>query len=187
MKMKKQFCTYCMDYRECEFQEKNKKEKIDNIEIEYLEKCYICKTCGEKIYGDLLDYNTIEANNKLREQTGIIQVSEIEEILNKYNIGKKPLSLVLGLGEITITRYLDGQNPTRDNSELLKNILRNPILYEMYLEVNKDNTYITKGDANNGKDNWTVNNRMIKGKVGFYIKYVGWPTVKLSEYLEEGS
>ena len=138
MKMKKQFCTYCMDYRECEFQEKNKKEKIDNIEIEYLEKCYICKTCGEKIYGDLLDYNTIEANNKLREKTGLIQVSEIQEILNKYNIGKKPLSLVLGLGEITITRYLDGQNPTRDNSELLKNILRNPILYEMYLEVNKD-------------------------------------------------
>ena len=72
MKMKKQFCTYCMDYRECEFQEKNKKEKIDNIEIEYLEKCYICKTCGEKIYGDLLDYNTIAANKrKNRSYTSI--------------------------------------------------------------------------------------------------------------------
>ena len=136
--MKRIFCTHCMEDRECDYKERMKKIKINKLEIEYLEKYYVCKTCGEELYDDLLDYNVREANKKLREQTGLIQVSEIEEILNKYNIGKKPLSLVLGLGEITITRYLDGQNPTRDNSELLKNILRNPILYEMYLEVNKD-------------------------------------------------
>lgn len=33
---------------------------------------------------------------------------------------------------------MEGQNPTKTNSELLKNILNNPLLYEMYLEVNKD-------------------------------------------------
>ena len=136
--MKKQFCTHCMDDRECDYKERNKKLKIDKIEIEYLEKYYVCKTCGEELYGDLLDYNVREGNKKLREQTGLIQVSDIQAIIDKYGIGKKPLSLVLGLGEITITRYLDGQNPTKDNSELLKNILNNPILYEMYLEVNKD-------------------------------------------------
>ena len=136
--MKKQFCTHCMDDRECDYKERNKKLKIDKIEIEYLEKYYVCKTCGEELYGDLLDYNIREGNKKLREQTGLIQVSEIQAIIDKYSIGKKPLSLVLGLGEITITRYLDGQNPTKDNSELLKNILNNPLLYEMYLEVNKD-------------------------------------------------
>ena len=136
--MKEQFCTHCMEDRECEYKERIKKEKIDDIEIEYLEKYYICKTCGEEIYGDLLDYNVREANNKLREKTGLIQINDIEKIIEKYNIGKKPLSLVLGLGEITITRYLDGQNPTKENSELLKNVLNNPMLYEMYLEVNKD-------------------------------------------------
>ena len=121
--MKKQFCTHCMDDRECDYKERNKKLKIDKIEIEYLEKYYVCKTCGEELYGDLFDYNVREGNKKLREQTGLIQVSEIQAIIDKYSIGKKPLSLVLGLGEITITRYLDGQNPTKDNSELLKNIL----------------------------------------------------------------
>lgn len=136
--MKKQFCTHCMEDRECEYKERNKKLKIDELEIEYLEKYYVCKTCGEELYGDLFDYNIREGNKKLREQTGLIQVSQIQEIIDKYNIGKKPLSLVLGLGEITITRYLDGRNPSKDNSELLKNILNNPLLYEMYLEVNKD-------------------------------------------------
>ena len=61
------------------------------------------------------------------------------------------------------------------------------VIVHRVVEVNKDNTYITKGDANNGKDNWIVNNKMIKGSVNFYVKYVGWPTVKLSEYLEEGN
>ena len=61
------------------------------------------------------------------------------------------------------------------------------VIVHRIVEVNKDNTYITKGDANNGKDNWIVNNKMIKGSVNFYVKYVGWPTVKLSEYLEEGN
>ncbi len=134
----KRFCENCLEEVNCNYNERIKKEKIDNLNIEYLEKYYVCDVCGEEFYDDLFDYNVNEANKKLREQTGLIQVSEIQEIIDKYNIGKKPLSLVLGLGEITITRYLDGQNPTRDNSELLKNILNNPILYEMYLEVNKD-------------------------------------------------
>ncbi len=138
MKKNKQFCTHCMDDKDCDYREEYITETIDNNTISFLSKYYICKDCGEKIYGDLLDYNVMEANKKLREQTGLIQINEIEEILDKYNIGKKPLSLILGLGEITITRYLDGQNPTRENSELLKKISNNPLLYEMYLEVNKD-------------------------------------------------
>ena len=138
MKNKKQFCDNCLEYRSCKYEEKKIKEKIDGIEIEYLEKYYICDNCGEKFYGDLYDYNVTTANEKLREKSGLITVGEIEEIINKYNIGKKPLSLVLGFGEITITRYLSGQNPTKDNSDLLKSILNNPFLYEMFLIGNKE-------------------------------------------------
>ena len=132
------YCTNCLKNVNCKYEEKDIKEIIDGIEIEYLEKYYICDNCGKKFYGDLYDYNVITANEKLREKTGLITVGEIEEIINKYSIGKKPLSLVLGFGEITITRYLLGQNPTKDNSYILKNILNNPFLYEMYLIGNKD-------------------------------------------------
>ena len=136
--MKKQFCSECMKNVNCKYKEKNISKKIDDIDIEYLEKYYICDECGNKIYGDLLDYNTNIVNEKLREKTGLITKKEINEITRKYAIGKKPLSLVLGLGEITLMRYLKGSNPSKENSELLRNILNNPFYYEMYLEVNKD-------------------------------------------------
>lgn len=132
------YCDYCLKEVNCEYKESNKIDIINGTEINYLEKYYVCSKCGNEFYDDLYNYNVKTVNNKLREKSGLITNNEIEEIMKKYSIGKKPLSIVLGLGEITITRYLSGQNPTKDNSFLLKNILNNPFLYEMYLMANKD-------------------------------------------------
>ena len=136
--MKRQFCENCMSERECTYKEKKIKELINNKEIEYIKKYYVCNTCGNDIYGDLLDDNIISANRELRKNNNIITTEEINEILDKYCIGKKPLSLVLRLGEINIIRYLNGSNPTREISDLLKNISNNPFLYELYLLAAKD-------------------------------------------------
>lgn len=68
----------------------------------------------------------------------IIQKNEIQEILEKYNIGKKPLSLVLGWGEVTIIRYLDGQIPDQFHSEILFKIKEDYRELAKYLEKNKD-------------------------------------------------
>lgn len=43
--------------------------------------------------------------------------------MNIYNIRKAPLSIVLGFGEITITRYLSGQMPSKEYSNIIKNAL----------------------------------------------------------------
>ena len=45
--------------------------------------------------------------------------------------------------------------------------------------------YLTKGDANNAVDNWELTDNNIKGKCKFVIKYLGIPTVALSEFLSE--
>ena len=136
--MMKKFCGHCFKEVECTYNERIKEFEYDNNKFSFLEKYYVCDECHEEFYDDLNDYNVITANNEMRKAYGTITISEIEEIIEKYNIGKKPLSLILGLGEITITRYLDGQNPTKENSELLKNIKDNPCLYELYLLGNKD-------------------------------------------------
>lgn len=68
----------------------------------------------------------------------IIKREEIEEILEKYQIGKKPLSLVLGWGEITIIRYLDGQTPNLFHSNILLSIKDNYYEFAKYLEKNKN-------------------------------------------------
>lgn len=62
----------------------------------------------------------------------------MQEILDKYAIGKKPLSLILGLGEVTIPRYFVSGNPSKEVSDLLKRIKDNPMLFETYLISNKD-------------------------------------------------
>ena len=67
----------------------------------------------------------------------IISIKEINEIIEKYNIGKRPLSIILGFGEITITRYLDGYPVTKQKSDILKEILDSPEEYLKYLEKNK--------------------------------------------------
>jgi len=67
----------------------------------------------------------------------VISKNEIEEILKKYNIGKKPLSLVLGWGEITIIRYLDGGIPDKLHSDVLYSIKNDPYKLLEYLENNK--------------------------------------------------
>lgn len=136
--MKKKFCDHCLKEVNYQYKEEFVKETIHNITIKYLKKYYICLECGNQFYDDLLDYNVESANNELRGKNNLILKKEIEDILLKYNIGKKNLSTVLGLGEVTITRYLDGTNPTKENSELLKMILSNPNLYELYLITNKE-------------------------------------------------
>ncbi len=133
----RKFCEHCLKEVNCTYGERQKELEYLNQKVKFLEKYYICNNCENEFYDDLYDYNIKAGNNELRKLSGTITIDEIKEITQKYNIGKKPLSLVLGLGEITITRYLDGQNPTKENSELLKNILNNPLLYEIYLEANK--------------------------------------------------
>lgn len=68
----------------------------------------------------------------------IIEKKEIEEILEKYAIGKKPLSLVLGWGEITIIRYLEGKKPDKFHSDILWKIKNDPEELLKYLEKNYD-------------------------------------------------
>ncbi len=66
-----------------------------------------------------------------------ISKDEILQILKQYNIGRKPLSLLLGWGQTTILRYLNGITPTPEYSKELFHILKDPSYYLMLLEKNK--------------------------------------------------
>lgn len=135
----KKFCDKCLKEVECTYHEKETELIIDNNKINYLKKYYVCNECENAFLDDLHDYDIETVNNELRKINNIITTEEIEEILKKYNIGKKPLSIVLGLGEVNILRYLNGSNPTKEISELLKMVLNKPFLYELYLLNSKDN------------------------------------------------
>ena len=43
----------------------------------------------------------------------LVSIDDIKKLMEIYHLGKAPLSYALGFGEITITRYLYGQIPSR--------------------------------------------------------------------------
>jgi len=67
----------------------------------------------------------------------LIGREEILQILEKYNIGRKPLSLLLGWGQTTILRYLNGITPTPEYSKELFHILKDPSYYLELLTTNR--------------------------------------------------
>ncbi|MBR1936917.1 MAG: signal peptidase I [Bacilli bacterium] len=54
---------------------------------------------------------------------------------------------------------------------------------KVYDETNK--MYQTKGDANNKRDAWIVTKKSSFGKVVFRVRWLGWPTIALSELLSK--
>ena len=112
----------------------------EEISMKYNGKKAICKKCGKEIIIDEIeDFNQFQFEEQYRKLNEIISKKEINELLTKYQIGKRPLSLLLGFGEVTITRYLSDYIPTKKNSLLLKKILYNPECYYSILITNKKN------------------------------------------------
>lgn len=72
------------------------------------------------------------------ENLGTISGDEIKLILDRYRIGKKPLAKLLGWGETTIIRYMEGDVPTCEYSNKLRAILDNPEYYYELLLQRKD-------------------------------------------------
>lgn len=66
-----------------------------------------------------------------------ISVNQIKEILEMYNIGKKPLAKLLGWGETTVIRYLEGDIPTTEYTEKLQEIAESPMYYYRILLENQ--------------------------------------------------
>ncbi|MGE5633316.1 MAG: type II TA system antitoxin MqsA family protein [Caulobacteraceae bacterium] len=135
---KKEYCPSCDKHVEYTMKEEVVKEKIKGIEFEYIAKIAYCNECGEEIYiAELSDENISRANEIYREKEGIATIKEINELLEKYNIGAEPLSKLLGWGDKTISRYQKGLVPSREYSERLKE-LSNPLKMRELLERNRE-------------------------------------------------
>lgn len=72
------------------------------------------------------------------ETEAVISADEIKLILDRYRIGKKPLAKLLGWGETTIIRYMEGDIPTNEYSNKLRTILDDPEFYYDLLSRRKD-------------------------------------------------
>ena len=133
------FCTVCRKETEYTLQKRNIKKKIKEVEYTFGITVAICDECGEEIsIPGLIDKNIQEVDEQYRAYEGIVSIGDIEKLMKIYKIGKAPLSLALGFGEITITRYLSGQIPSKEYSDIMKRALSSPTFMKEKLRENRE-------------------------------------------------
>jgi len=134
----KTYCYFCDKEVSYNIQEKDIQMLIKGTDITYKGKITLCEECGNEIYvGELDDENITIANKEYRKRACLITVEEIQQLLDKYDIGKKPLAKLLGWGETTIERYVNGITPLKIYSDELKK-LQDPKYMQKLFEGNKD-------------------------------------------------
>lgn len=136
---RRDFCVECRKETEYFLQKKDIVKIIRDKKYTFGITVAICTECGEKMsIPGLIDKNTLEIDEQYRTAEGLISIDDIEKIMKIYRIGKAPLSLALGFGEVTIPRYLEGQIPSKDYSDTVKMALSSPAYMKQKLMENRE-------------------------------------------------
>ncbi len=138
-KERTQFCIECRKETMYRIQRVPYEKCIRGKDYEFEISEAVCENCGETVsLPGLLDSNAQEIDRQYRLQEGIVSIEDINHLMELYKIGKAPLSLSLGFGEITITRYLSGQVPSKEYSDVIRKALESPSYMMEKLNENID-------------------------------------------------
>lgn len=133
------FCMECRKETEYALQKTLITKTIREKEYQFLITTAHCKECGCEVgIKGLLDYNVNEIDEQFRKIEGIVSLEEIEKLGKIYHLGKAPLSIALGFGEVTISRYFAGQIPSKEYSDIMRAALSDINVMKRLLESNKD-------------------------------------------------
>lgn len=132
------FCEECRDDRDYIVRTVPMTGTLKGVDYPYMGQEARCRVCGSPVFvPELNDFNLRALSDAYREKNGIVSLEAIREIPEKYAIGKRPLSLLLGWGEQTFSRYWEGDLPTKQYSDILARIYRDPSFYSELLESNR--------------------------------------------------
>ncbi|EPI50270.1 zinc finger/helix-turn-helix protein [Gardnerella vaginalis JCP7672] len=140
MKDNKTFCEECRNNVEYSTKSVPMTASIKGKQYSYTGTEAHCKECDSAVYvPEIIDANLRALYDEYRKENNIIPLDKINEIPAKYSIGKRPLSLLLGWGEQTFSRFADGDIPSKQYSDILLRIYNDPKYYLQLLISNKDN------------------------------------------------
>lgn len=132
------FCITCRRETEYLLQKRNIVKVIRDKEYTFEITVAVCAECGgEMSIPGLMDQNVQEVDAQYRSIEGLATVRDIEKLMKLYRIGQAPLSLALGFGEVTVPRYLEGQIPSREYSDIIKAALASPAYMKERLMENR--------------------------------------------------
>ena len=136
---RRDFCIECRKETEYLLRKKDIVKNIRDKEYTFSITVAVCAECGEEMsIPGLIDKNVQEIDGQYREAEGLVLIDDIEKLMKIYKLGKAPLSLALGFGEVTIPRYLEGQMPSKEYSDVVKAALTSPVYMERKLMENRE-------------------------------------------------
>jgi len=136
---KEDFCVYCREVRPYSVVRKNIRKRIRDKDYSFVITTYVCGCCHHEMgVPGVFDLNSREIDDQYRKAESIVSIEDIRDLMTIFNIGKTPLSLALGFGEITITRYLEGQVPSKEYSDVIRRALSSPSFMKEMLLKNRE-------------------------------------------------
>ena len=136
---RKNYCIECRKKTEYFLRKKNIVKNIRSKEYTFTITTAVCRECGNEMsIPGLIDRNVQEIDEQYRMAEGIVSTDDIEKLMKIYKIGAAPLSLALGFEEGTISRYLKGQVPSKEHSDIMRTALSSPAYMQQKLMENRE-------------------------------------------------
>lgn len=142
MKMRnkeKAYCYHCDKMVDFEIKEINENTKVSEkgVPVSVKVKRAYCKHCGSVVPCEKIDYEADRlVYDEYKRKVGLLTSQEIKEIRLLRNLSQRELSLMLGLGEKTITRYENGAIQDRAYDILLR-LVKDNRGYRLIKKINK--------------------------------------------------
>ena len=117
--------------------------------------------------------------------TVIILVSGIGRYI-VYTIGSASMEDTINVGDVVI---VDKKDKDFEEQDIIAFYHNDVILVHRVISIYEDDFgiyYQTKGDNNDDADTWLVKQDEVVGQYRMRIRWIGWPTVKLNEWLLGG-
>lgn len=136
-KGRRDFCIECRKETEYLLKRRDIVKTIRDKEYNLGITVAVCAECGKEMsIPGLIDKNVQEIDEQYRSIEGLVMIADIEKLMKNYKIGKAPLSLALGFGEVTIPRYLEGQVPSKEYSDVIRAALASPAYMKQRITEN---------------------------------------------------
>ena len=78
------------------------------------------------------------------DRVPLVTPEQISLLPKRYAIGKRPLSRLLGWGELTYTRLLEGRTPNKEHAEELRHLIDEPAAFARLLNQGRASGVITE-------------------------------------------
>jgi putative zinc finger/helix-turn-helix YgiT family protein len=103
------FCPTCMKDSDVRIEDRRETLPVRGEDIEVEARVAVCLTCGEDVWLDELDDETLAlAFAEYRRRHHLLQPEEMQRIRRLWGLGQRAFAQLLGWGEITLHRYENG-------------------------------------------------------------------------------